>query len=134
MKKLLFIILFCIITLTTGCGNKDGVIIFNDEPFSRDNFTQVKTNFKAGTRIYYLFATKKDLTSPYIRVQVSSVVDKTSHFFYKPYWSADYKLMKDEVNYYTNYVVINSRGKFLMQIFKEEDLHHPLVFAFFTVN
>ena len=120
--------------ITTGCSNKRAVIIFNNEPFSKDNFHQVKTNFKVGERIYYLFATAKDMKSPYIRVQVSSVIDKTTPLFYKPYWSGDYRLMKDEVNYYTDYVVIHSRGKFLMQIFKREDLHHPMAFAFFVVN
>ena len=121
--------------VTTGCiMNRNAVIIFNDEPFTRDNFNQVKTNFRQGERIYYLFATKKDLTSPYIRIQVSTVVDKTATLFYKPYWSGDYRLMKDEVNYYSDYVVIHSRGKFLMQIFKMEDLHHPLAYAYFVVN
>ncbi len=133
MKKI-FVSIFFILFLATGCINKNAVIIFNDEPFSRDNFNQVKTNFRQGEKIYYLFATKKDLTSPYIRVQVSSVVDKTSYLFYRPYWSGDYRLMKDEVNYYSDYVVIHSRGKYMMQIFKMEDLHHPLAFAFFVVN
>ena len=134
MKRILLTILV-LLFVTTGCMmNRNAVIIFNDEPFTRDNFNQVKTNFRQGERIYYLFATKKDLSSPYIRIQVSTVVDKTATLFYKPYWSGDYRLMKDEVNYYSDYVVIHSRGKFLMQIFKMEDLHHPLAYAYFVVN
>jgi len=136
MKK---IIIFCfLLFFSTGCSALsrivDSVIIFNDEPFSKDNFNQIKTNFYTGQRIYYLFASPKKLKTPYIRVQISSVVDKTHTLFYKPYWSSDYKLMKDEVYYYTDYVVIHSRGKYLMQIFRRDDLHHPLAFAFFVVN
>lgn len=133
MKKLLTL-LFLILFLATGCRGKNAVIVFNDEPFSRDNFNQIKTNFIQGQRIYYLFASKKDLTSPYIRVQISTVVDKTATLFYKSYWSGSYRLMKDEVNYYSDYVVIHSKGKFLMQVFKMEDLHHPLAYAYFVVN
>jgi len=133
MKKFIIILIFLIFSVT-GCQEKKNVIIFNDEPFSKDNFTQVKTNFYQGQRIYYLFASPYEFKSPYIRVQVSTVVDKVHTLFYKPYWAADYRLMKDEVYYYTNYFVIHSKGKFLVQIFKRNDLHHPLAFAFFTVN
>lgn len=136
MKK---VIIFCfLLLLTTGCMFQsritDSVIIFNNEPFSKDNFNQIKTNFKQGEKIYYLFASPRKFKSPYIRVQVSSVVDKTHTLFYKPYWSSDYKLMQDEVFYYSDYVVIHSKGKYLMQIFRRDDLNHPLAFAFFVVN
>lgn len=135
MKKLL-IICFLLLIAVTGCQRyvTDSVIIFNDEPFSKDNFNQVKTNFYAGQKIYYLFASPRKFKSPYIRVQVSSVVDKVHTLFYKPMWSADYKLMKDEVYYYSDYFVLHTKGKYLIQIFRMDDLHHPLSFAFFVVN
>jgi len=59
---------------------------------------------------------------------------QTYQNFYKPFWSGDYKLMKDEVYYYTNYVVIHSKGKYLMQVFPIDRLEKPLAFAFFVVN
>lgn len=134
MRKV--IIICFLLLLVTGCSSiKNGsVIIFNDEPFSKDNFNQVKTNFYAGQKIYYLFASPKKFKAPYIRVQVSSVVDRVHTLFYKPTWSNDYKLMKDEVYYYTDYFVIHSKGKYLIQIFRMDDLHHPLCYAFFTVD
>lgn len=131
-----YLLIFCIlIFIVTGCGNfSKNVIIFNDEAFSKDNFNQVKTNFYAGERIYYLFASPDKFKVPYIRVQVSSVTDKVHTLFYKPIWSADYKLMNDEVYYYTNYFVLHQKGKYLVQIFRRDDLHHPLAYAFVTVN
>ena len=132
MKKLA-ITLFLVMFLSVGCGYKSA-IIFNDEPFSRENFNQVKTGFRAGERIYYLFVSPYKFKTPYIRVQVASVTDKTYQNFYKPFWSGDYKLMKDEVYYYTNYVVIHSKGKYLMQVFPIDRLEKPLAFAFFVVN
>jgi len=133
MKKLI-IILILILFYITGCKERNNIIVFNDEPFSKDNFYQVKSNFRAGTRVYYLVATSKKLKPPYIRVQVSNVTDKVHTLFYKPIWASDYKLMKDEVYYYTNYFVMQGKGKYLIQIFRLDDLHHPLSFAFFTVD
>lgn len=136
MKKLVLILCFFICFLT-GCDNvksNDTTILFNDEPFSKDNFNKVKTVFKAGERIYYLFVTGKEIKSPYIRVQVSSVVDKSAYLYYKPVWAGDYKVMLDEMYFYTNYVVMNSKGKYLIQIFGRDNLHKPLAFAFFIVN
>ena len=133
MKKL-FLVFALLLIFACGCTERQDIIVFNDEPFSKDNFNQLKSNFKSGERIYYLYASTKKFKSPYIRVQVSSITDKVHTLFYKPTWSGDYRLMKDEVYYYTNYFVMHARGKFLIQIFRMDDLHHPLSFAFFTVD
>ena len=135
MIKRYFLIICLLLFFVTGCGRfSKNVIIFNDEAFSKDNFNQVKTGFYAGERIYYLFASPDKFKAPYIRVQVSSVTDKVHTLFYKPIWSGDYRLMKDEVYYYTNYFVLHQKGKYLVQVFRMDDLHHPLAFAFITVD
>lgn len=132
MKKFLFLLISVVIFLT-GC-DRHSVIVFNDEPFSKDNFNKIKTDFKLGDRVYYLFATEKEMTCPYIRVQMSTITDKNHELFFKPMWAKDFKLMKDEMYFFTDYIVPNARGKYLIQVFRRDNLHKALGFAYFIVN
>lgn len=136
MNKKFLTVFFCIILLTisSGCNKQKSIILFNTEPISKQNLFNNSTHFPAGQRIYYIFISKKPIIGDILRVQVTKFGDMDSKTWSEIVYANDFKRDKDQYYYYTNYVVINKKGRFLMQIFATDKLYEALGRADFYVD
>ena len=125
MKKL-FLLVVIGLFFFSGCGHDKGIILFNKQRITQDNFLNNSKNFLTGERVYYLFIAPKKMQNDYIRVQVSKMTDKAPLGGYEVYRTKDYRLMKDERYYHTNYFVLHEKGRYLMQVFSMDDFVRPL--------
>ena len=109
-----------------GCKKDAPILLFNKCPITKETVLQNSKEFRAERRIYYIFITEKPINCGYIRVQIVKKDEKTSMGGYKIQYANDFKVYKDQLYYYTNYVVLNEKGHYYMQIFAVDNLEKPL--------
>lgn len=125
MKKLIILLFFSMFFLT-GCANKRGFVLFNSQPFTKENVAYHQKTFQAGNRVYYLFIAPEKMKNNYIRVQVFKITDKAAGGGAEVLRTKDFRLMKDQRYYHTDYFVLNEKGRYILQVFSMEDLQRPL--------
>ena len=131
--KLLIVFVFCLIGLT-ACTYERGLILFNVQPITRENALQDQKVFNEGQRVYYLFIAPKKMKNEFIRVQIFKMTDKAHWGGNEVVRTKDYRLMKDERYYQTNYFTLYEKGRYVMQVFSHEDFQHPLALNDFYVQ
>ena len=133
MKKLLTLFILCILLF---CGYKydRGIILFNSQPITRENALHDSKNFAIGQRVYYLFIAPKRMDNDYIRVQIFKMTDKAPWGGNEVRRTKDFRLMKDERYYHSDYFVLYEKGRYVMQVFSMDDLQHPLSIGDFYVK
>ncbi len=135
MKSLkLIIVLFFAIIFLSGCAYDRGLILFNNQPITRENALYDKKTFLPETRIYYLFIAPKKMSNDFIRVQIFKMTDKAHLGGYEVVRTKDYRLMQDERYYHSNYFVLYEKGRYVMQVFSHDDFKNPLAVNYFYVN
>ena len=133
MKKL--ILLFIISTLILcGCKHDRGIILFNTQPITKDNVLYNSKTFQAGQKVYYLFIAPQKMKNQYIRVQVFKMTDKAPWGGNEVVRTKDFRLMKDERYYHTDYFTFYESGRYVMQVFSTEDFVRPLSIGDFYVK
>jgi hypothetical protein len=137
MKR--FLTLLTIILVLSLSGNvfsyqKKGILLFNTQPITKENALSDEMVFKAGQRVYYLFIAPKKMKNKFIRVQIFKMTDKAPWGGNEVVRTKDYRLMKDEKYYHTNYCTLHETGRYVMQIFSIDDFQHPLAVDFFYVK
>src|SRR5574344_7444 len=134
INKLIFCLLILGISLfLTSCGEKS-VILFNKYPISKDNILNNCRYFEQGENIYYVAMIPRKIRSPYLRIQIIKKETKTEFWGYKIFYSKDVRVMKDQVYYYTDYIVIHTAGYYFMQVFEKDNLDKPIARADFWVR
>ena len=131
--KFLLICLFSIVILC-GCVYDRGIILFNTQPITRENALSDEMVFSVGQRVYYLFIAPKRMENEYIRVQIFKMTEKAPWGGNEVVRTKDYRLMKDERYYHTDYFTLHETGRYVMQVFSTEDFQHPLAVDFFYVK
>ena len=131
--KLRIVLVFCLIGLT-ACTYERGLILFNVQPITRENALQDQKVFNEGQRVYYLFIAPKKMKNEFIRVQIFKMSDKAPWGGNEVVRTKDYRLMKDERYYQTNYFTLYEKGRYVMQVFSHEDFQHPLALNDFYVQ
>lgn len=133
MKKIIILFILCIF-LFCGCKYDRGIILFNSQQITKDNALNNAKVFTEGQRIYYLFIAPKKMDNDYIRVQIFKMTDKAPWGGNEVRRTKDFRLMKDERYYHTDYFVLYEKGRYVMQVFSMEDLQHPLSIGDFYVK
>lgn len=133
MRKL-FVLFVLSIFLLCGCVYDRGIILFNTEPITKENALTDQINFNVGSRVYYLFIAPKRMQNDYIRVQVFKMTDKAPWGGNEVVRTKDFRLMKDQRYYHTDYFTFHESGKYVMQVFSIDDFQHPLAVDFFFVK
>ena len=133
MKKNLLLLLFCLL-LFSGCKYDRGIILFNTEPITKENVLHDSKSFLRGQRVYYLFIAPKRMDNDYIRVQIFKMTDKAPWGGYEVRRTKDFRLMKDERYYHSDYFTLHEKGRYVMQVFSMDDLQHPLSIGDFYVR
>lgn len=131
--KLLIVFILCMFGLT-ACTYERGLILFNVQPITRENALQDQKVFNEGQKVYYLFIAPKKMKNEFIRVQIFKMTDKAPWGGNEVVRTKDYRLMKDERYYQTNYFTLYEKGRYVMQVFSHEDFQHPLALNDFYVQ
>ena len=133
MKKLIFLCI-SILLLCTSCNHK-GQIFFYNQPVTNVTAMHPVHVFEAGKKIYYLyFNEKQDFKTDYIRVKVIKAYDKTNYGGYSVILTKDYRLMKGEKRYHTDYFVVNEKGHYIMQVYAIDNFEQDIGFGEFYVQ
>ena len=133
MKNIFFLFIIFIILLS-GCKYDRGIILFNTQPITKDNVLHNSKIFPIGERVYYLFIAPQKMNNEYIRVQIFKMTDKAPWGGYEVKRTKDFRLMKDERYYHTDYFVLHEKGRYVLQVFAMEDLQNPLSIGDFYVK
>lgn len=133
MKKIFLVFIFSLF-LFCACKYDRGIILFNTQPITKENALHDSKVFKAGERVYYLFIAPKRMENKYIRVQIFKMTDKAPWGGNEVRRTKDYRLMKDERYYHSDYFVLYEKGRYVMQVFSMDDLQHPLSIGDFYVK
>ncbi len=134
MKIKNIIILVISIIFLSGCVKQQAFVCFNNRPITEDTVLSPVSEFNQGEKIYYLFFSKKALTNDYIRIQVFKQGDSIQRGGYEMVRVKDYRLMKDEVYYQTDYFILHESGRYIMQIYNPQNLNIPLASGEFRVK
>ena len=133
MKKLALLLLLCVFVLC-GCKYDRGIILFNSQPITRENALHDSKSFNSGQRVYYLFIAPKKMDNNYIRVQIFKMTDKAPWGGNEVVRTKDFRLMKDERYYHSDYFTLYEKGRYVMQVFSIDDFQHPLSIGDFYVR
>ena len=133
MKKLILLLVLSIFILC-GCKYDRGIILFNTQPVTKENALHDSKVFESGQRVYYLFIAPKRMDNKYIRVQIFKMTDKAPWGGNEVVRTKDFRLMKDERYYHSNYFTLYEKGRYVMQVFSTEDFQHPLSIGDFYVK
>lgn len=137
MKKNKIIILsICFLTLLClcGCKRRTTAILFNSEPITKETILHNTNEFMMGKRIYYIFLTEKPLKSNIIRVEVKKKDEKSEFWGIKLVYGNDYRLSKDQIYYYNDYIVLHESGHYYMFVYLKDNLDKPLAYSDFYVK
>lgn len=135
-KKLLFLIIcFSFMFILCGCDKPNkSMILFNKNPITKDNLLTNSSEFLVGKRIYYIFISEERIDSNFIRVRVLKRDEKVNYVATKLLYSNDFRLYKDQVYYYNDYIVMNEAGTYCMLVYAGNNLNGPLAIADFQVK
>lgn len=135
MKKL---IIFCItlisLILTTACTNDKAAILFNKHPISEKNIYDYSKSFAKNSRIYYVILMPKKVESRYIYIQVIKKDNDYGQLGYNLIWTKNIRLKDEEVNYFTDYFVLNEKGYYIMKVYSKDNPHKALCSSEFYVS
>ena len=134
MKKLIYPLLFLILFLTGCTGADRASILFNKYPISEKNIYDYSTIFTVGKRIYYVVLIPKKVQSRYIYIQVIKKDNDYGRLGYNLMWTRDVRLKDAEINYYTDYLVLNQKGYYIMKVYSKDNPHKVLASAEFYVG
>ncbi len=134
MKKL--ILLFSILltmVLTSACTSDKPAILFNKYPITEKNIYDYSKSFLVGRRIYYVVLMPKKVESRYLYIQIIKKDNNYGQFGYKLQQTYNIRLKDEEINYYTDYFVLNEKGYYFMKVYSKDNPQKPLAQADFYV-
>ena len=106
----------------------------NDPRISRNGETVLENSsvFYKNRKIYYLIYNPEGFKSDYIKIQIIKQDDKAHVGGYSRIRNIN-KRIKDK-HYYIDYFVISESGKYIIQIFDIENIHHWITYGQFLVK
>lgn len=124
MKKFLLIAFIILISFSDANAKEKAFILFNKHPITNETITSTSnTNqFQAGERIYYLIAFPEKSIKKSLLVQVFKIGGgKDERFGHDIVWGKRVKLKTQQHNYYTDYIVLNQTGAFVMKVYSKDN-------------
>lgn len=128
------LLILCLTLGLTACSNTKTLILFNNAPITKENLLNNPTEFTAGKKIYYIFITEQPLKTNSIRVRIFKRDDKANSSITNVVYSNDFRLYKNQIYYYTDYIVMNEAGCYCMTVYAKNKLDIPLAIADFKVK
>lgn len=135
LKKILSTIILIGVCLTLcACKKQKAIILFNRYPITKETLLFNATEFVEGKKFYYIFMSQKPIKNDIIRVRVRKKDGKWAQETVKPVYSNDFRLNKDEVYYYTDYLVIHEAGEYSMWVYDRYNMTRPLAISDFRIK
>ncbi len=134
MKKIIFTFLvFLLIFTTTACVKDRPSILFNKYPITAKNIYDYSSVFPVNSRIYYVILMPKKVESRYLYIQIVKKDNDYGQFGYKLIQTRDVRLKDEEINYFTDYFVLNEKGYYFMRVYSKDNPHKIFASAEFYV-
>ena len=128
MKKFVgFFIMIVMVMFTCACDSEKAQILFNKQPFRQDTMMSGTNVFKSGERIYYLVTLPHSVESKRLLIQVVKTGGKTltgdpaDRLGYDLVWGKHVKLKDEQIYYYTDYLVFNETGAYIMTVYSRDN-------------
>ena len=135
MKKyILIFITFLLLIFTTACTQDKAAILFNKYPITEKNIYDYSVNFQAGSRIYYVILMPEKVESRYLYIQIIKKDNDYGRLGYNLIQTRDIRLKDEEINYFTDYFVLNQEGFYFMRFYSKDNPHKILASAEFYVS
>ena len=135
MKKLNIILLLILILFTaTSCTRDKAGILFNTRPITEKNIYDYSTNFPVDSRIYYVILMPQKVESRYIYIQIVKKDNDYGRLGYKLIQTRNIRLKDEEINYFTDYFVLNESGYYFMKVYSKDKPQKVLAAAEFYVR
>lgn len=120
--------------VTSACTTDRAAILFNKYPISEKNIYDYSKTFLAGRRIYYVILMPKKVESRYLYIQIIKKDNSYGQLGYKLQQTYNIRLKDEEINYYTDYFVLNENGFYIMKVYSKDNPHKVLTQADFYVT
>jgi hypothetical protein len=133
-KIVLIFILIFFSFIFSACDKPKTIILFNNLPITKETVLNNATEFEQGKKIYYIFITENKLETDFIVVRILKRNEKAYFQPTKLFYSNDFKLYKDQIYYYSDYIVIHEKGDYCMVIYSKNRLDRPLAIADFRIK
>ncbi len=138
MKKFISIIFTIFLAIfTCACDKESSVILFNKHRFTPETINSPSnTNvFQAGERIYYLITLPQPVESKMLLVQIFKTDGGSDERLgYNLVWGKRVKIRDEHKHYYTDYVVLNGKGNYVMKIYSRDNPTKILTSGHFYVK
>lgn len=135
MKKLVLLLpILLTMFLASACTSDKAAILFNKYPITEKNIYDYSKSFLAGRRIYYVVLMPKKVESRYLYIQIIKKDNNYGQFAYKLQQTYNIRLKDEEVNYYTDYFVLNEKGYYFMKVYSKDNPQKVLAQADFYVG
>lgn len=123
--------------MTSGCDVIDKpdkpAILFNRQPITEKNVMDMSSVFAPNTRIYYLILMPKTQISRILTIQVIKKGSK-DYLGYSLFMTRTVRLKDEYERYYTDYMVINEKGSYIMKVYSNDNPQKVLTQAEFYVQ
>lgn len=138
MKNFILIIFSVFIAVfTCACNKENSVILFNKYRFTPESINSPSnTNvFQAGERIYYLITLPQPVESKMLLIQIFKTDGGSDERLgYDLIWGKRVKIRDEHKHYYTDYIVLNGKGNYVMKIYSRDNPTKILTSGHFYVK
>ncbi len=136
MKKFIILIFTVFLTIfTCACDSEKSQILYNKQPFTSETILSTTNVFKPADRIYYLITLPKPVVTKGLFIQVVKVGGgKDERLGYDLVWAKRVKLKDEQIHYFTDYVVFNQSGVYIMKVYSRDNPTKILTTAQFHVK
>lgn len=134
MKILKAAVLLFVMLFLSACTTQKAGILFNKYPITEQTIYDFTEVLDIGKRIYYVIVMPKKVESRYIDIQVIKKDNDYGRLGYDLIWTRSVRLKDEEVKYFTDYLVLNSKGLYIMKVYSKDNPRKVLVSAEFYVQ
>lgn len=104
---------------TSACTQKTG-ILFYQRPVTKENVMDYASVFKPGTRIYYLILMPDFQHSRFLNIQIIKK-GSAEYLGYNIVMTRTVRLKDEEDKYFTDYMVLNDKGAYIMKVYSKDN-------------
>ncbi len=133
MKKYFLLLTAFILLLSTSACTPKASILFNQRPITKENVMDYSSTFECGSRIYYLILMPEVQHSRYLDIQIIKKGD-AEYLGYELFMTRNIRLKDEEDKYFTDYIVINQKGAYIMKVYSKDKPTKVLTQAEFYVR
>ena len=138
MKKIFLTVVTILIAIfTCACDKEKSVILFNKHQFTPDTINSPSnTNvFKPNERVYFLITLPEQVESKLLLIQIYKLDGgDDQRLGYELVWGKRVKLRDEQKHYFTDYVVMNGKGNYVMKVYSRDNPTKILTSGHFYVK